>query len=403
MTQGFFSDIPAAQPDPILGITEAFRADPAPNKVNLGVGVYQDANGRVPILNCVKRAAEIWLKKEDTKTYIPIEGSPEYNTLVQQLVFGADSQALADKRVTTLQTIGGSGALKLGIDFLKRFFPESKVHISDPSWENHRVLLEAGGFEVHTYPYYDPATRGLKVSAMLEYLSSLPAKSIVLLHVSCHNPTGVDIDTETWKSVIEICNRRALIPFLDCAYQGFAEGLEADAAPVREFAESGISFLLAASFSKSLGLYRERVGSLSVVSDSAATAKNLMTQIKRVVRSIYSSPPSYGGNLATIILADPELRAEWIEELDGMRNRILEMRSLFVERLKVYAPDQDFSFILRQRGMFSYSGLSVEIMRTLREKNHIYGLDSGRICVAAMNRSNIDNVCSAIATTLKAA
>lgn len=397
----FFSQIPLAPPDPILGATEAFRNDPHPNKVNLGVGIYQDDSGRVPILESVKKAAELWRTTEDTKSYLPIEGVATYNTATQELLFGKESPALRDKRIATVQAVGGSGALKLGVEFIRKFFPKSEIWISDPSWENHKLLFENAGATVKLYPYYAPATNGLRAADMLTCLHQLPAQTVVLLHACCHNPTGVDIDPTTWKEVGKICQERALIPFIDAAYQGFAEGLEQDAYPIRLFAQMGLTFLVANSYAKSFSIYRERCGALSVVTGSSQEAVNMVSQLKRIVRTIYSSPPSYGAQVVALVLNTPELRREWEAELGEMRARILKMRSLFTQRLQELIPDRDFSFIEHQRGMFSYSGLPREIIVALRENYHIHAIENGRICVAAMNTKNMDYICSSIAAVLR--
>jgi aromatic-amino-acid transaminase len=401
MTTSLFADIPAGIPDPILGVTEAFRADPHPSKVNLGVGIYQDSEGKIPMLDAVKRAAVTWSETEDTKTYLPIDGVAAYNTATQELLFGKGSPVLTEKRVATIQTIGGSGALKLAIEFIHRFMGTSTIYLSDPSWENHRVIFEAAGAKVETYPYYDPKTGGLRAAEMLATLKTLKPRTAVLLHACCHNPTGVDLDLDTWKQVVEICAERNLIPLIDFAYQGFAEGLQADSAPIRMFADKGLTFFVANSYSKSFSIYRERCGALSVVTGSAKEATNVISQLKRIVRMIYSSPPSYGAQLIALALTTPELRTLWEKELDAMRLRILEMRELFAAKLADMIPNRDFSFMLKQRGMFSYSGLSAAVVGELRERYHIYALDSGRICIAAMNRKNIDYICDAIATVLK--
>jgi aromatic-amino-acid transaminase len=401
MQKSFFSDIPLIQADPILGITEAFRADTHPDKVNLGVGIYQDGNGRIPILESIKKATALWTSQEDTKAYLPIEGVLTYNKATQELLFGKDSPALKDQRVSTVQSVGGSGALKLGIEFLRKFFPKSDIYISDPSWENHRLVFETAGATVHTYPYYDPATKGLRSADMLDSLRKIPAHSAVLLHACCHNPTGVDLDLATWKEVAEICAERSLIPFIDAAYQGFADGINEDAAPIRLLAEKGLTFLLSSSFAKSCSIYRERCGTISVVTGSQKEASNVLSQLKRIVRTIYSSPPSHGAQVIALTLTTPELRTLWESELGEMRLRILSMRDLFTQRLAEVIPNRDFSFIKKQRGMFSYSGLSREVVVELREKYHIYALESGRICLAAMNTKNMDYICSSLATILK--
>ena len=400
MVTSLFSEIPAGAIDPILGVTEAFRADQNPSKVNLGVGIYQDGDGKSPILDSIKRAAQIWASNEDTKSYLPIDGLAAYNAATQEVIFGKDSQAVKDKRIATIQTVGGSGALKLAIDFIRKFYPESTVHISDPSWENHRVIFEAAGAKVETYPYYDPQTNGLKASEMLEALRRLKPRSVVLLHACCHNPTGVDLDQDTWAEVASICQERSLIPLIDSAYQGFNAGLDADAAPIRMMADRGLTFFVTSSYAKSFSMYRERVGSLSLVTSSPKEVSHVVSQLKRLVRTIYSSPPSYGAQLVTIALTTPELRTLWEKELGDMRTRIHEIRQVFADKLAEALPRRDFSFILKQTGMFSYSGLSTGIISELRERYHIYALDSGRICVAALNHKNVQYVCDSIAAVV---
>ena len=401
MATSLFSDIHMAAPDAILGITEAFRNDPTPTKVNLGVGVYQDAQGRIPVLNSVLQAAKIWATQEDTKTYLPIDGVPGFIQANQELLFGKDSSLLKEKRVATVQSVGGSGGLKLGIEFIKRFMGQDTIYVSDPSWENHRVIFEAAGMKVETYPYYDPHSFGLRAADMLSTFRTLKPRTPVLLHACCHNPTGVDLDESTWKEVVDICAERELIPFIDFAYQGFADGIVPDSRPIQLFVEKGLTFFVANSFAKSFSIYRERVGALSVVTGSQKEATAVTSQIKRIVRMIYSSPPSYGAQLVAIVLSHPDLRPMWENELGEMRNRIHEMRHLFAQKLQAVLPDRDFAFILNQRGMFSYSGLSVDVMKALREKYHVYGLDSGRICVAALNHSNVDYVCESVASLVK--
>ena len=386
--------------DPILGITEAFNADQNPAKVNLGVGVYYDDNGKVPLLECVKKAEAILMEKFSPRTYLPIEGLAAYDKAVQELVFGADSDVIKEKRAITAQAIGGTGALKLGADFLQRFTPNSDVWISDPSWENHRALFESAGFKVNAYPYYDATTRGVNFSGMLDALNTMASGSIVLLHACCHNPTGADLTEEQWTQVIEVVTTRGLIPFLDMAYQGFGDGIEADGKVVRRFAEAGGALFVSNSFSKSFSLYGERVGALSIAASSAEEAARIMSQLKRVIRTNYSNPPTHGGQVVATVLATPELRQLWEEELAGMRVRIREMRHAFVNKLKQQAPGHDFDFVIQQRGMFSYSGLTKEQVGQLRDNNSIYAVDTGRICVAALNSKNIDNVIAAIAKTL---
>jgi aromatic-amino-acid transaminase len=401
MSASYFSNIPAAVPDPILGVAEAFRADPHTDKVNLGVGVYQDNDGRTPILESIRRATALWTSKEDTKSYLTIDGVAAYNSGTQELLFGKDSAVIKDKRVMTMQSIGGTGALRLGAELIRQFFPGSALYVSDPSWENHKMLFQGSGLTVGSYPYYDAKTNGLKTDEMLTALRALPEHSVVLLHACCHNPTGVDIDLQTWEAVAEICAKHRLIPFLDSAYQGFAEGLQADARPIRLLADKGLTFIVTTSYAKSFSMYRERCGAMTVVTGSAQESSNLLTQMKRIVRTIYSSPASFGAQLVATVLTTPELRTMWEQELEGMRLRILEMRHAFTNTLREMIPDRDFSFIEKQRGMFSYSGLSKDVIRVLREQFHIHALDSGRICVAAMNTRNIEHICRSIATILK--
>lgn len=395
--QSPFAHIQQAPPDPIIGLTEAFNNDTNPAKVNLGVGVYQDANGKVPVLKVVREAERRWYDQEATKTYIGIDGVPAYIKEVQKLLFGADSQVLAEGRAVTVQGLGGTGSLKVGADFLRRFLPDAEIWISNPSWENHQMLFEAAGFKVNSYPYYDAETHGLDFNGMLETLKRLPAGSIVVLHACCHNPTGVDLSEDQWQLVVDVVKQARLVPFLDFAYQGFGESLEADAFAVRTFAEAGIQCLIASSFSKSFGLYRERVGALTILTESAEESKRVLSQTKRIIRTNYSSPPSHGAQLVAMVLADAELRQQWEVELTEMRERIQQMRGKFVAMLREKGVEQDFSFIQNQRGMFSYSGLSPEAVKTLREKNSLYIVGSGRICLAAMNDKNIGSICEAIA------
>lgn len=397
-----FGSVAAAPPDPILGLTEKFNADADPLKVNLGVGVYQDANGKAPLLRCVHEAESRLLEKEGAKTYLPIDGLKTYNQAVQALLFGADSEVISEGRAVTIQALGGTGALKVGADFLKRFVAEgaAPLYISDPSWENHRALFETAGFDVRTYPYYGAETQSVRFAEMIATLSDLPAKTPVVLHACCHNPTGLDLTPEQWRDVAETCAARGLLPFLDFAYQGFAEGPEPDAYAVRLFAESGLSFLVAQSFSKSFSLYGERIGSLTFVTRDAEEAKRVLSQVKRGVRTNYSSPALRGGAIVATVLADAELSALWESELTEMRERIRKMRLLMVEKLREKGAKRDFGFIAEQRGMFSYSGLTKEQVQKLRAENHLYIVDSGRICVAALNEKNLDAVCAAIASVL---
>ncbi len=389
-----------APKDPILGVTETFNADKNPNKVNLGVGVYYDDNGKVPLLECVRLAEVQLTEKSSPRSYLPIDGLPAYDKAVRELVFGADSKAVKENRVVTVQALGGTGGLKIGADFLRRLAPQSQIWISDPSWENHRALFESAGFTVNTYPYYDPASHGVKFDAMIGALQALPAGSIVVLHACCHNPTGVDLTDDQWTAVIDAVISRGLIPFVDIAYQGFGDGIDADGKVVRRFAEAGGPVFVSNSFSKSFSLYGERVGALSVVASSSDEAARVLSQLKRTVRTNYSNPPTHGGQIVATVLSSTELRATWERELGQMRERIREMRRQFVEKLRVRKPEADFAFVTRQRGMFSYSGLSKEAVTRLREEYSVYAIDTGRICVAALNSRNLDHVVDAVAKVI---
>jgi aromatic-amino-acid transaminase len=400
MGASLFAALPMAPRDPILGLNEAFAADPRPTKVNLGVGVYFDDAGKIPLLESVRQAEAQRTAALLPRGYLPIEGIATYNKAVQTLLFGADSALIRDQRVSTVQALGGTGALKVGADLLRRFVPDAQVWISDPSWENHRALFESAGFTVNTYPYYDAATRGVNFEGMIACLRGLPERSIVVLHACCHNPTGVDITPAQWNEVVQACVERNLIPFLDIAYQGFGDGIDPDAAAVRQFAQTGLDFLVSSSFSKSFSLYGERVGALSIVSADKDEASRVLSQLKRVVRTNYSNPPTHGGAVVSAVLADPALRAQWEQDLAGMRQRIQLMRTGLLERLQALGVKQDFSFIVRQRGMFSYSGLSSAQVDRLREEFGIYAVSSGRICMAAINSRNIDAIAKAIAAVL---
>jgi aromatic-amino-acid transaminase len=395
-----FAAVDMAPRDPILGVTEAYAADPNPNRVNLGVGVYTDDEGKVPVLECVRRAEQQILGSALPHNYLPIDGSKAYDNAVQQVVFGRDNPLIASGRIVTVQAVGGTGGLKVGFDLMRRVNPAADVWISDPSWENHGALLEYAGYSVNRYPYYDPATHGVKLDAMLSALEAIPSGSIVLLHACCHNPTGVDLRAEQWERVIDVVTARGLVPFLDLAYQGFADGLDADAAAVRRFSERAPVVLVASSFSKSLSLYGERVGGLSIVTQEVDEAARVLSQVKRVIRTNYSSPPSYGSQTAATVLTTPELRAMWEVELGQIRDRIKTMRRQLVERIRELRSDFNFGHIVQQRGMFSYTGLNREQVRRLREEYSIYTIDTGRICVAALTSRNIDYVSRAIASVL---
>jgi aromatic-amino-acid transaminase len=402
MSESVLAGVEMAPRDPILGVTEAFNADPNPKKVNLGVGVYYDDNGKIPLLECVKRAERQLLESAPPRGYLPIDGLPEYDRAVQQLVLGADHPVVREKRVVTVQALGGTGGLKVGADFLRRIDPAAQVWISDPSWENHRALFENAGFTVQSYPYYDAPTHGVRFDAMLGALERLPAGTVVVLHACCHNPTGVDLSPDQWSRVIEAVRARALVPFLDIAYQGFADGLEPDAEAVRRFAQAGMPLFISNSFSKSFSLYGERVGALSVVAGSSDEAARVLSQLKRLVRTNYSNPPTHGGKVVATVLNDVALRTLWEQELAQMRDRIRTMRKRLVEGIHARVPGADFRFVERQRGMFSYSGLSKQAVQRLREEFSVYAIDSGRICVAALNSRNIDYVSDAIAKVLAA-
>jgi aromatic-amino-acid transaminase len=401
MTTSVFDAVELAPRDPIFGLTEAYLADSRPGKVNLGVGVYCDDNGRVPLLRAVREAERARVEAGVPRGYLPIEGLAAYDAAVQKLLFGPDSPLIAAGRLVTAQALGGTGALKIGADFLKRVNPQAEVLISDPSWENHRGLFEGAGFKVSTYPYYDAQTHGVNFGAMCAALSAAPAGTIVALHACCHNPTGVDLSIEQWREVARICKAQGHVPILDIAYQGFAEGVDADAAAVRLFADQGLSFFVASSFSKSFSLYGERVGALTIVTGSSEESARVLSQLKRVIRTNYSNPPTHGGSIVAAVLADPKLRALWEEELAEMRNRIKSVRKAVVDGMKARGVERDFSFVLRQNGMFSYSGLSPAQVDRLRNEFGIYAVSSGRICVAALNSKNIDYVCDALAAVLR--
>ena len=395
-----FKHIPPFAGDPILSLNEDFQKDPRPNKINLSIGIYFDDAGCIPVMSSVQRAEALVVAKGGPKPYLPIEGAANFRSAVQQLLFGAGHEAVTSGRVATIQSVGSSGGLKVGADFIARFFPGSQVWVSDPTWDNHRSMFEGAGLTVNTYPYYDAATGGLKFDAMLSTLRGLPAKSIVLLHACCHNPTGVDLGSAQWDALIPVLLERELIPYLDLAYQGFGDGIEADAYAVRALASAGVSFFIANSFSKSMSVYGERCGALSVVCPDAAQAVNVLGQLKFTVRRNYSSPPIHGGQIVATVLADPELRREWETELGAMRERILAMRKKLYAVLKAKLPGRDFGYFLTQRGMFSYTGLTAAQVDTLREQHALYMLRSGRICVAGLNSSNVEATAVAIAAVL---
>ncbi|MBE0475358.1 amino acid aminotransferase [Rhodoferax sp.] len=395
-----FSAVEMAPRDPILGLNEQFNADTNPDKVNLGVGVYFDDNGKLPLLGCVLAAEKTMMETPKPHGYLPIDGIAAYDAAVKALVFGADSEPVTSGRIATIQALGGTGGLKVGADFLKFMTPGAKVLISDPSWENHRGIFGNAGFTVESYRYYDAATRALNFEGMLADLNAAAAGTIVVLHACCHNPTGYDISPAQWDQVIAAVKAKNLVPFLDMAYQGFGYGLKEDGAVIGKFVDAGLLFFVATSFSKSFSLYGERVGALSVVCTSKEEAARVLSQLKIVIRTNYSNPPTHGGAIVTTVLSTPALRAQWEAELGEMRVRIKAMRQKLVDGLKAAGVKQDMSFITQQIGMFSYSGLSKDQMVRLRNEFGVYGTDSGRMCVAALNSKNIDHVCASIAKVM---
>ena len=396
-----FSAVEMAPRDPILGLNEQFAADKSPHKVNLGVGVYFNAEGKLPLLECVLLAEKALMAKPVARGYLPIDGIAAYDNAVKGLVFGSDSQAVTSGRVATVQAIGGTGGLKIGADFLHKLNPHAKVMISDPSWENHRALFSAAGFEVQTYAYYDAQKRGVDFEGLIASLEAASSGTVVVLHACCHNPTGYDLTPEQWDKVIMTIKAKQLTPFIDMAYQGFGFGIAEDGAVIQKFVDAQINFLVSTSFSKSFSLYGERVGALSVYCESAEEAARVLSQLKIVIRTNYSNPPTHGGAVVAAILNDKELRTLWEKELGEMRVRIKSMRQSLVDGLKAAGISQDMQFITKQIGMFSYSGLNKEQMIQLRTDFGVYGTDTGRMCVAALNHHNLPYVCQAIATVLK--
>ena len=395
-----FSAVEMAPRDPILGLNEQFAADSNPKKVNLGVGVYYDDNGKLPLLACVQKAEQAMMEKPSARGYLPIDGIAAYDSAVQTLVFGAQSPSVQAKRVATVQCLGGTGGLKVGADFLKRLNPQAKVLISDPSWENHKALFTQAGFDVQAYPYYDAQALGVDFTKMLASLAAADPGTIVVLHACCHNPTGYDITPSQWKQVVETVKAKGLTAFLDMAYQGFGHGIAEDGAVIDLFVQAGLSFFVATSFSKSFSLYGERVGALSVHCETADEAAKVLSQLKIAIRTNYSNPPIHGGSVVAAVLNNPEWRSQWEGELAEMRVRIKDMRQKLVEGLKAAGVQRDMGFITQQIGMFSYSGLSKEKMVRLRNEFGVYGTDTGRMCVAALNSKNIDYVCASIAKVL---
>ena len=395
-----FQHIPPFAGDPILSLNEDFQKDPRPHKINLSIGIYFDDAGKIPVMDAVRRAEAQVVAKGGPKPYLPIEGAANFRTAVQELLFGAALEAVTSRRVATIQSVGSSGGLKVGADFLARYFPGSQVWVSDPTWDNHRSMFEGAGLEVKTYPYYDAATGGVKFPEMLAALRVLPPKSVVLLHACCHNPTGVDLTRAQWDALIPVLRDGQLIPYLDLAYQGFGDGIEADAYAARALANAGVSFFIANSFSKSMSVYGERCGALSVVCPDAKQADCVLGQMKFTVRRNYSSPPIHGGQIVATVLTDPALRASWESELAGMRERILAMRQKLHGVLKARMPGRDFGYFLTQRGMFSYTGMTTAQVDRLREEHAVYMVRSGRICVAGLNSSNVEATAVAMAAVL---
>ncbi|WP_321814464.1 MULTISPECIES: amino acid aminotransferase [unclassified Paraburkholderia] len=396
-----FEHIDAYPGDPILSLNENFQKDPRQNKVNLSIGIYFDDEGRLPVMKAVHEAEAALLQEPGAKPYLPMAGFAQYRDAVQALVFGAQCPSRAAGRVATVQTLGGSGALKVGADFIKRYFPQSQVWVSDPTWENHRFIFERAGFEVNTYPYYDEATGGLKFDAMLAAIDALPAKSVVLLHACCHNPTGVDLDDAQWVQLIDVLQKRDLLPFVDMAYQGFGAGLDADAFAVRELGRRGVPALVANSFSKNFSLYGERCGGLHVICEDAAAADRVLGQLTGAVRSNYSNPPTHGARIVTRVLTTPALKQSWETELAAMCERIARMRVAIHDGLQAHVSGEALSRYVKQRGMFTYTGLSADQVDRLKEEFGVYILRSGRMCVAGLNEKNVSIVVDAVGKVLK--
>ncbi len=395
-----FKHVPPFAGDPILALNEVFLADARPHKVNLSIGIYFDEQGRIPVLASVAAAQQRVVAAGGPKPYLPIEGAAIFRAAVQALLFGPGHEAVQSGRVATLQTVGSSGGLKVGADFIKQWFPGSGVWVSDPSWDNHRSMFEGAGIAVHIYPYYDPAGAGVRFTAMLQTLNAVPAQSVVLLHACCHNPTGVDLTRAQWDELIPLLKRRGLIAYVDLAYQGFSDGIQQDAYAVRALAAAGLSFFVANSFSKSMSLYGERAGALSVVCPDAQQAEHVLGQLKFTVRRNYSSPPIHGGQLVATVLGSPDLRAQWEGELEAMRQRMLAMRAGLHGVISAKVPGRDFSYFLSQRGMFSYTGLSPEQVDRLRDEFAVYLVRSGRLCVAGLNPGNLERTAQAMAAVM---
>lgn len=396
-----FQNVDAYAGDPILSLMETFKQDARPHKVNLSIGLYYNEQGVIPQMQAVAAAEEqLHAQPQAASLYLPMEGLPPYRSAIAPLLFGAEHPVLKAGRIATIQTLGGSGALKVGADFLKFYFPDSQVWVSDPTWENHIAIFNGAGFTVNTYPWYDTATNGVKFDALLEKLSTLPAQSIVLLHPCCHNPTGADLTNAQWDEVTRVLKDRELIPFLDIAYQGFGGGMEEDAYAIRSIAAAGLPALVSNSFSKIFSLYGERVGGLSIVCDDAEEAARVLGQLKATVRRNYSSPPNFGAQVVSCVLNNPELKASWLSEVEAMRLRIIEMRQVLVDALTQAVPGKNFDFLLKQRGMFSYTGLSAAQVDRLRNEFGVYLIASGRVCMAGLNRNNVHQVAEAFAAVM---
>ena len=396
-----FDGITPAPPDAILGLTEAFKKDPSPNKVNLGVGVYIDESGTTPILKSVRKAEQIILDQETTKSYLPISGSPEYGDHVQQMIFGKGHAVISAARCRTAHTPGGTGALRVGAELARKFVPSAKVWLSAPTWPNHAGVFAAAGRKIEEYPYYSSTSRGLDFGRMLDSLNKIPRNDIVVLHVCCHNPTGVDLEVGQWHEVARVAKQNQWIPFLDFAYQGLGQGLAGDRVGLLSMLETGLDCLIASSFSKNFGLYNERVGALTVVAKDSASAEAVFSHLKATVRVIYSNPPAHGGLIVNTIFKNPDLVKLWESEVDGMRNRIASVRTMFVDHLRKHGATMDFSFINRQRGMFSFSGLTDAQVKYLREKKSVYMVGGGRINVAGITSKNIDYLCDSIVEAMR--
>ncbi|HIE0197927.1 TPA: aromatic amino acid transaminase [Klebsiella aerogenes] len=396
-----FQKVDAYAGDPILSLMERFKEDPRSDKVNLSIGLYYNEDGIIPQLQAVADAeARLNAQPHGASLYLPMEGLNSYRHAIAPLLFGADHPVLKQNRVASIQTLGGSGALKVGADFLKRYFPQSRVWVSDPTWENHIAIFEGAGFEVSTYPWFDDETNGVRFEAFLAKLQTLPERDIVLLHPCCHNPTGADLSNTQWDEVVKVLKARNLIPFLDIAYQGFGAGMEDDAYAIRAIASAGLPMLVSNSFSKIFSLYGERVGGLSIVCDDAETAGRVLGQLKATVRRNYSSPPNFGAQVVAAVLNDPALKASWLAEVEAMRTRILAMRQTLVDALKEAVPGKNFDYLLKQRGMFSYTGLSAAQVDRLREEFGVYLIASGRMCVAGLNSRNVQRVAQAFAAVM---